>query len=437
MKVALKAVNGLYVAAEDGGGIDTRASGRVALRANRAEIGSWETFELTRYGDIEITLQTCDGYYITAEGGGGSYLRTNELSPGVWETFRCCGTGEGLMLVTHDDLHQLGLSDDNLDPVLDAKRAWQALEVIPLEPVPEPVPPEPEPGPEPPEPIVPPGPDPVLDQWRGCFCIPGALPGQPEGMGDRARIWTPAYGCYVDGWRANIRAAYKQRGYSHFPYNCAGLPYGDDYPELADDASRVARDLEELEHAGLIPVVFATDDRNPWVLCTSFVANANLMKIVVPCWEMNGPLGDPDKDKEEQNQKDAITRTVTAAPQAQCYLHFTPGHGSISYRNEIEGWKWCQANGTTGLLAQGSNRFAAESPQQGGEGLESTAVRLLGLTDLGIPPAWAGVNQRTVKFEYGIWDMYHGHVKEQTLRDYTMAFLSYAPHVCGYCDGGW
>jgi hypothetical protein len=275
-----------------------------------------------------------------------------------------------------------------------------------------------------------------LRDWRGSFVIPNGLPGIP--YGDGARIWTPAYGCYDAYWRDRMRDAYIARGYTHFVYNCAGLPYANDYPELADDWHRVERDLIELIDAGLVPVVCATDDRNPWVLCESFVANVDLVPIVFPVWEMNGPLGNPDKAIEEQNCKDAILRTREAAPDSECYLHFTPGHGSISYASEIGGWQWCQANGTTGLMAQGDNKFAAEDAKTGGEGLESTAIRLQGCVELGIPASWAGMSQLTVKFEYGIYDAYYNPtLSEQAMRDYTRDFLAYAPHVSGYCDGGW
>jgi len=416
MKVALRGANGLYVAAENGGGLDTRVPGITgALRCNRAERGPWETFELEFLDVTYCRIRTSGGFYVTAESGGGSTLRTNEVSPGVWETFAYLP--DVGMFVTWDGQHCLGVPAGALDPIVDATAVFVGFTVEQLE---QPLPPRPQ-----------------TRVWKGAFCIPRALPGLPFGGADaNGRIWTPAYGCYDDGWRANIRAAYVSRGYTHFPYNCAGLPYGEDYPELADDSARVARDLTELMAAGLIPVVCATDDRNPWVLCESFVINAGLVVVCFPCWEMNGPLGDDDKDIEEQNCKNAILRTRDAAPDAECYLHFTPGHGSISYADEIGGWQWCQANGTVGLLAQGSNRFAAEPADVGGRGLESTAVRLAGLTELGAPPAWAGVNQLTVKFEYGIWDMYHGTVSEMDACNYTQAFLAYAPHVSGYCDGG-
>ena len=113
--------------------------------------------------------------------------------------------------------------------------------------------------------------------WRGSFCIPGALPGSPYGNG--SRIWTPAYRCYDDHWRAEIRKAYLARKYTHFVYNAGGLPYGSDYPELADDPARVARDLEELLEAGLVPVVCCTDDRQPSTVLNSIERDLACLKV--------------------------------------------------------------------------------------------------------------------------------------------------------------
>lgn len=269
----------------------------------------------------------------------------------------------------------------------------------------------------------PPPPPPNLRDWKGSFCIPDLpLNGQP--------YWTPSYGCWNDADRAWMRQRYIERNYRMFPYNCAGKPYGEHYPVLSDDPARVRRDLLELRNAGLVPVVFATDDRQPDIMLSSFAANAALIQISVPCWEMNGPLQN-DTDR----MKRLIIATRQAAPGADCYLHFTPGHSAIGLP-EWDAWKWCQLAGTVGLLAQGSNTFAAEPPDVGGRGLESTAVRLAGRTDLGAPIAWAGLNQLTVKFEYGIKDAFDGNVREQPMRDYTVQFLKFAPLVVGYCDGG-
>ena len=130
-----------------------------------------------------------------------------------------------------------------------------------------------------------------------------------------------------------------------------------------------------------------------------------------------------------------ILATRAAAPQADCYVHFTPGHGSIS-EDEPGGWRWCQDHGTVGLLAQGSNRFPPEDPASGVRGLDSTAIRLAGRVDLGAPGPWAGLHQLTVKFEYGVFDVYHGGVAESDQRAYTATFLGFTSHVAGFCDGG-
>src|SRR5215813_9754935 len=122
MKIALT-VNGKYVSAEQGGGIDTRVTSYPpALTASRTEIGAWETFETEKVDDLHVALKTCDGFYVTAEGGGGSYLRTNERARGVWETFGWLSVGEGqvVSLITWDKLHMLGQSFIEGNQALDA-----------------------------------------------------------------------------------------------------------------------------------------------------------------------------------------------------------------------------------------------------------------------------------------------------------------------------
>src|SRR5215467_2759951 len=105
MKVALKC-NGFYVAAEQGGGIDTRdPAAPLALVANRPERGPWETFTLQDLGAGQYALRTDGGFYVTAENGGGGKVRTNETSIGVWETF--VGDPEHGLFVTWDRAHML------------------------------------------------------------------------------------------------------------------------------------------------------------------------------------------------------------------------------------------------------------------------------------------------------------------------------------------
>lgn len=413
MQIALKGPNGLYVCAENGGGIDPRIAGEVAVRCNRPERREWETFELIVLNETQAALQTYNRHYVTAEGGGASFLRTDATSIGIWETLTVIPAA-GLFR-TWDGRHILSVRTDLEDPVVDATRVWTpplAMEV--LKPPPPPV---------------------NIKQFRGGYIIPNALPGIP--YGDGQRIWTPAYGCYDEFWRAAIRRAYKDRGYTHFPYNCAGLPYSTYYPELRDDSARVARDLDELEQDGLVPVVVATDDRNPDVVLGSFRDNAHRIRVCFPLWEMNGVM------KNDTSRMQRLIAAVRAtAPDADCYLHFTPGHSAIGLP-EWDAWKWCQQQGTVGLLAQGPNIISGTNPAFEGRGLETSAVRLAGLvgyqvpgTDDHVPPAWAGVNQRTVKFEWGVWEAFHQGLAESAMRAYTDAFMRPAQHVSGFCDGG-
>jgi hypothetical protein len=263
---------------------------------------------------------------------------------------------------------------------------------------------------------------PSLDKrkWRGSFVIPDALPGIP--YGDGRRIWTPAYGCYDDYWRARIREEFATRGYTHFVYNCAGLPYGDHYPELADDVGRVLRDLVELQSAGLVPVVCATDDRFGGRLATSFMANAQQIPICFPGWEFNGWL-------DTEGMKQCILDTREAAPDADCYIHFTPGHGSISH-DEMGGWRWCQDNDVVGLLSQDDHW---RDPQGTGEGLEGTALRLAGKMS-----GWEGMHLLNVAFEQCTTPVYHDWWgwNEDAQIEFAREMLTYCPSVAGFCDGG-
>jgi hypothetical protein len=77
--VALKACNGKFVRAKGGGG--------GALIADRYWIRSHETFLLTRRGSNMIALSTHNGKYVCAENGGGQELVANRDQIREWETF--------------------------------------------------------------------------------------------------------------------------------------------------------------------------------------------------------------------------------------------------------------------------------------------------------------------------------------------------------------
>ncbi len=273
---------------------------------------------------------------------------------------------------------------------------------------------------------------PPLLPWRGAFVLPDALPGIP--YGDYRRIWTPAFTCYDPNWQQQIIAAYKQRGYTHFVYNCAGSIYHNDYPYVPDDPQRVRRDLLTLRAAGLIPAVCACDDQDggsvvPWA---SFTANQDLIPICFPMWEMNGPLGNATYNGDgtfSGRIVDCIANTRAAAPNAKLYLHFTAGHGSIG-EPEREGWRFVRdAFKGSGLLSQdaGYDRNAETGDPVGtGSGLQDTAERLgtLGLE-----------NVRFEQVTYPVYNHWTGW-DEAHQTEYGDELGVLAPLTAGFCDGG-
>ena len=77
--VALRAANGQFVSAENGGG--------GALDANRDVARAWETFTLETLADGRVHLRTSGGYYVTAENGGGGLVHADRATARAWETF--------------------------------------------------------------------------------------------------------------------------------------------------------------------------------------------------------------------------------------------------------------------------------------------------------------------------------------------------------------
>lgn len=161
-------------------------------------------------------------------------------------------------------------------------------------------------------------------------------------------LFTPGYVCYDDQWRRRIRDEYKARGYTHFPISLFPGPiYYDFYP--AWDQSRINDFLRELWDDGLIPVCYDHSDDNvqaPGV-------DPSLVRIVVPMWEMNGPLSQLDEPQADQSFSGPITecikRTRARYPDALCYIHFAPLHGA---GGEPEGpwWHWAKWLGVAGSL---------------------------------------------------------------------------------------
>ena len=162
-----------------------------------------------------------------------------------------------------------------------------------------------------PEPELPTFTDAQLRTFSGNFCgiqIPGLPYKNP--------LFTPAYPIYDDVWRQVIREASRKRG-THFPISLfAGDIYHGIYP--AWDGANINDCLRELLEDGLIPVGFYhRDDGMP-----AQGVDPSLVPIVVPMWEMNGPLNN------DTDRINAITKaTRDAFPQSLLYVHFTAGHG--------------------------------------------------------------------------------------------------------------
>nr|AAZ31367.1 PPOD2 peroxidase short form [Hydra vulgaris]AAZ31368.1 PPOD2 peroxidase short form [Hydra vulgaris] len=94
-KVAIKAlVNGLFVCAEK--------AGKQSLRANRAQIGPWETFEISFSDSQTLTLKSfANGKFVCAEKNGQFPLIANRDQAGPWETFTIVPNKEGVALKSH------------------------------------------------------------------------------------------------------------------------------------------------------------------------------------------------------------------------------------------------------------------------------------------------------------------------------------------------
>lgn len=86
--VCLQVFNSMYMCAENGGG--------GVLDANRVTPAQWESFRIQPVngqsnGPVtngqQVALQTWSGYYVCAENGGGGTVDANRTSVGAWETF--------------------------------------------------------------------------------------------------------------------------------------------------------------------------------------------------------------------------------------------------------------------------------------------------------------------------------------------------------------
>lgn len=147
--------------------------------------------------------------------------------------------------------------------------------------------------------------------------------GNPKGL-IKGAFFTPSYGVYTEEQRKIIRYQYTKglgvdgnpRNYTHFPLNvfCDPHSYGGLYP--LTDCTRVNEFLHELWDDGIIPVCFLLPDEK----LTSDLSNLDksLCRIVVPMWEMDGPL-----KGNALLQSEAILYARKEFPNALIYGHWT------------------------------------------------------------------------------------------------------------------
>lgn len=125
----IKADNGKWVTAEEGGGINgdpRRGPSRTdALVADRTDediqkYGSaWQAFDLIHNDDGTVSLKI-NQWYVTAEGGGGGPISTDRTENGPWQRFLMATVNGQSEFICFDNIHTLKIRTDLQRPVVDA-----------------------------------------------------------------------------------------------------------------------------------------------------------------------------------------------------------------------------------------------------------------------------------------------------------------------------
>ena len=126
--VALRANNGQYVSAENGGGDK--------VMANRDQRLGWETFKLINLGNNYVALQAFNGQYLCAEGGGGKEIKANRIWINDWEKFVLVELGnENVALCANNGQYLCAEGSGGREVVANrnAVDAWETFKLMNLE----------------------------------------------------------------------------------------------------------------------------------------------------------------------------------------------------------------------------------------------------------------------------------------------------------------
>lgn len=153
---------------------------------------------------------------------------------------------------------------------------------------------------------------------KGAFCIPARS----------GRVWWPAALAVSDAELDRYVSETLARQYTFAEILVSGLPYANDYPEIAPDAGQLNRVLTRLKQAGLVTMVAFDDRRGPDLsyLQPVLAPNRDLIDWCMGIYEVNGVLKDPSL------VLSVLKQSRQLLPDAILAVHFTPlDEGEQSY----------------------------------------------------------------------------------------------------------
>jgi len=280
----------------------------------------------------------------------------------------------------------------------------------------------------------------------------GPRPGKADNV-----LFTPMYGCYSAADRARMRAAYKQRGYTHWPIGplIAGS-YHDKYPDMnfLADPHRFADLLEELSNDGIVPVVFvlpidrrcglSKDGTIDWDSIERQLTPIyrmprfqRLARVVVLAWEPN----DGNVISTQAQWLQGVRWMAGVFPNALRYIHMTAGQNAPCAKNEDPAAAWrAVAPYLHGWLVQDGN-FGQRDPEHAGlqrfrQALNEDVDHLhRGREGWPTISATPGRPLDIVAFEYASYWSFWNNRPESEARQWGGAALG-IDGIAGFDDGG-